>query len=255
MSKLEPRYRFATSAGTLAALAAAVITTLITQPSSARGEEIPAYALRQVSQTYGPIEATVSSAGLRMSISTCIVTMPMPCDTMMFKNTRTKYFFDQSVKRFKAKIPIRVSAEEDQKVIYIDSKKIVGLPVKHYKWVKWKRKNPKKQVIIYEFWATRALPIPDQVCEVANICTYLPVNYGFPLRISGRRSLPGRPEGEEVVFLSTQSIRKVTAEKKSFVSDSRGFERVNNEMAVLLKERTAASEEDVSDLFKPNGMK
>lgn len=215
---------------------------------AAPNEVVDVYTLQQISQTYGSLETSVSKDGLKMLLGTVRISIKGPDFDLVFWNERTRYLFREPLDRFVAKIPRHVDKRiHGSRVRVIEAKPapISGFPVVHYRWERWPLKYPDRVVPIYDFWTTRSLPVSQRVMDVAALCCYLPAGYGFPLKIDGARV------GKPVTFLSTHGKTKSKMKRNFLDPPGSGYEKVNSEMAVLLKERTAAKDEDVSDLFKP----
>lgn len=212
----------------------------------------PTWVLRQVSQTYGAVETFVSKDGIRLHMGSIVVALQPPLEEVYFWNTKTKFYCKDTTQRFKKRIPPEFTpGKELSKITQLPSKgvKIAGLPVNHYLWERWKKEDPSKRHIIYEFWSTRALPLPEKVMDTCATYCYLPPGYGLPLKILGNR--PRHGSYRQVTFLTTDSCRKATVPPTFYVASLHGYEKVGSETEVLLKDRHTAKEEDVSDLFKP----
>lgn len=111
--------------------------------------------------------------------------------------------------------------------------------------------NPKTKEKFHEWttevWATRDLPLPKQTIDDCSKLTMMPPSFGFPMRVvrhatptekEKKRGLKGR---QRRVMIDTLSCKNAKFDKGEFELLT-GFERVNDEMALMM------SNEDDSDL-------
>ncbi|MGH9551304.1 MAG: hypothetical protein ACRD3W_18110 [Terriglobales bacterium] len=164
-----------------------------------------AVAIKQNSEEWGPIEATLCAKGMRMETSEFTILMKPPDWSATVMNLEAKRYVEIATDDFKPLMSVEELKHRKSnpiKVMKVKPEQIAGIPCDHYVC---KPIDP-KNTLMYELWTTTNLQTDTKLnnaCLRFMAVTEVPRDLGLLLKFIRRNGK------KEFVYLSTSEVKRI----------------------------------------------
>lgn len=178
------------------------------------------WRLLQISDEHGVLDTTLTKDAIRIDTEDCTLLILPPNYDMYLFNSKNKRFLQLPMDAFRMHTAHRKETAARYTIMKSGDFDICGV-----KATKYAVANREKGRQTFEFWATKAFPVPSRLsdaCAIFMSFSEMPPGYGLPLRAARINENGGR-----FTHIRTKSIERTYVPPQTFAKP-KNFERVAN---------------------------